>query len=386
MAHTLSPQRLNPAALSRDRLTDAIDRKAVRLARSVLAGDLTESEARWEIAALVTSSEIPDAVAASIVKPATHRQDQIDTAQFLTELIQDKIAGPHPALDLAILAEGTSVSGWARKFASSSAARSTARRISFSVNDRCVPVSHDDQRLASLAVGLDGTSSWTEDAPDHDQAFLALAAAYHEQSAATRTYERIHLSTRYLCEAFRLPTPCRGIDLPTYQALKDRLESSETAAFDDIVDTVENPSAGYRGLAALFTGVPIEELAPFTGLPPIVANRIALSALTPTPPPRQAHLRAMRDSLSNMVGGKHAAGRLVNSWASMRTEVDRSEYGVSGHPKIRPFADRRRAQAQWTTTVEALVRRGVTQLGITPDAVRSTMERIIVDVSRRQAA
>ena len=264
MAHAFSPQRLNPAALSRDRLTDAIDREATRLARSVLAGDLTESEARWEIAALITSSEIPGTVASSIARSG-HRQDHIDTAQLLTELIQDKIAGPHPALDLTILAEGKSVSGWARKFCGSAAARSTARRISSRVSDRCVPVSHDDQRLASLAVGLDGTSSWTEDALDRDEAFLALAAAYQEQSAATRSYERIHLSTRYLCAAFGLPTPCRGIDLPNYQDLKQRLATSETAAFDDIVDTVENPDGGYRGLAQLFAHAPVDELAPFTG-------------------------------------------------------------------------------------------------------------------------
>jgi len=385
MAHALSTPRINPAALSRDQLTKEIDREAVRLARAVIAGDLIESEARWEIAALVTSSGIPDAVASSIARSG-HHQDQVDTAQLLTELIQDKIAGPRPALDLAILAEGKSVSGWTRKFCNSTASRSTAHRLSARVSERCVPISNDDQRLAALAVGLDGTSSWEEHESNHDEAFLALAAAYQEQSAFTRSYERIHLSTRYLCAAFGLPTPCRGIDLPNYQVLKDRLGMSGTAALDDIIDTVENPDGGYRGLAQLFAHVPIDELALFANLPAKVAHRIALSALTPTPPPHQAHLRAMRDDLAGLVGGKHAAGRLVNSWVSVRTEVDRSEYGVSGHPKIRSVDDRRRSQEQWASMVASLVRGGVTQLGLTPDAVRVAMERIIDDVVRRQAA
>lgn len=380
MAHTFAPNRLPPSALSHNWHTDAVDRRASDIARSVLAGIIDESAGRWEIAALVTEAGVARSVAPSIALP-NDRQSQEDTAQLLTELVQDKIAGPHPALDLGLIAEGKSVSGWARKLAGSDAARSTARRVLHRTTYRTVPVSHTDHRMVDIAVGIDGSSG--NEADECYEAFLVLAASYQEQARAKRPYELIHLSCRFLCDAYGLPTPCRGIDLPNYEALVERMETSEATVLDDIVDTLEDPDAGPRGLAVLFADASIDQLERFVGLPPEIAHRVALSALTPMTPPHKAHLAAMRDSLTTLVGGKHAAGRLVRSWVSACTEVDRSERCGSGRPAVRPLAERRLAQSEWVQTCNELVDRGVTQLGLTPDAVRAALDREINQVIQR---
>ncbi|MHB8318139.1 MAG: hypothetical protein ACYDEP_02740 [Acidimicrobiales bacterium] len=373
MAKTFGPQRSHYAA-SYNQLNNEIDKQAVQIAQEVAAGTRTERSGRWDIAALITQSGIVEAVAKSIVSTGS-KQEQLDAAEQLHALIQEKIAGPKPALDLGIVALGTSVSGWTRKLAGSQASKSTVRRILWRTHVRTVPLSHDDYRL---------TTAISDDTAEHanDTTFLALASAYQECAMAKQPYELIHLSSQVLQEAFKVPAPIRGIDFPNYKTLVTRLHSSETSVIDDIEDTLENPAAGYRGLAVLFANTPIDKLSVFIDLPPVVAQRIALSALTPIPRPHARDIAVLRDSLADVIGGKHAAGRLVRAWTDVRTEADASEYGKHDPPQIKPLKVRQNARLAWEEAVNELIEHGVTQLGLTPDMVRDHLDRTLAAITQ----
>ncbi len=368
--HCEERRRGAPGQASWVRLNDAVDQEAWRIAEAVCSGQQDERQGRWEIAVLVLEeAQIHEWAARKAV--SCSRQTTDDIAAAYRELLEEKVAGPEPALDLARVASGSSVCGWAKGLLGSLEARKLARRLVFTSTVRTVPVSHSDSQLAACTVGIDGQSDFDWD--DQDQAFMAAAASFEVLSAGKRANEVIHLSARSLCSVYHLPAPKRGLYLSGAAGLFDRLMDSVDAARDDITDTVENPDGGYRGLAVLWDQYPIKALEPFCEVPALAVQRIALSALTPIPPMNKMHLTALRDALVPVIGSLHAAGRLASTWANLHTEATASEYGPHPRPRVKSLAARVEEQHEWERAVSDVLNRGCTKLGATPDAVRSSL-------------
>jgi hypothetical protein len=355
------------------------------VAKAVLTGELSESEGRWEIAAIVLTENFPGAASRSVV--VGNRQLQADAEDHLRSLLIDKIAGPRPALDLQRIAAGASVSGWSRQLLRSRFARIRVSEVAWMNGGRTVPVNPLDQRITEMAC-VD--SEWSgPDGEDRSESFLSAASTYLDMASNRRQNERIHLSARTLCATYGLATPRRCVYLENRSALLERLTGSECSAQDDVIDTLEDMDHGYRGLAVAFSGCSVAELTAIADAPAIVSQRIVLAALTPSTPPVRPHCSALKQAILTAypeVGGNHAVGSLVQEWVAVTTEAKNSEYRAGEVPVPKPKTQRNKEEMAWSRTVTNLVQRGVRSLGETPTQVAQTLAALMDSIVEQSAA
>jgi len=114
------------------------------VAQAVLAGKLSEAEGRWKIASIVLTEDF--AGAASRSAATENYQLRVDAEDHLRSLLIDKIAGPRPALDIQMIADGASVSGWSRQLLRSRFAHLRVSEIAWKNGVRTVPVNQDFSR------------------------------------------------------------------------------------------------------------------------------------------------------------------------------------------------------------------------------------------------
>ena len=346
------------------------------MAQAVLAGELTEAEGRWKIASIVLTEDIPASVSREIV--SENRQLQADAEEHLRALLIDKIAGTNPNLDVQRIANGASISGWSRQLLRSPFARFHVLELGRGHKSRPIPVDPFDRKIVDSSC-VD--SEWSgPQGEERAESFLSAAAAYAKTASNRRANERIHLSARTLCRTYGLSSPRRCVYLPNRVALLARLEGDECAVQDDVMDTIEDMDHGYRGLAVVFEGWSLAELSEIAEVPAIASQRIALAALTPSPPPVQPHCSALRSALLASypeVGGSHAVGGLVRRWVDVTTEACGSEYRAGEAVEPKPAVQRAKDELAWHQTVVSLVQRGVESLGVTPAQVAQTLSAMM---------
>lgn len=354
------------------------------VAQAVLAGKLSEAEGRWKIASIVLTEDF--AGAASRSAATENYQLRVDAEDHLRSLLIDKIAGPRPALDIQMIADGASVSGWSRQLLRSRFAHLRVSEIAWKNGVRTVPVNPLDQRITEMAC-VD--SEWSgPDGEDRAESFLSAASTYLGIASNRRQNERIHLSARTLCATYGLATPRRCVYLDNRHALLERLEGSECSVQDDVIDTLEDMDHGYRGLAVAFTGCSVAELTAIADVPAIVSQRIVLAALTPSTPPVRPHCSALKQAVLASypeVGGNHVVGALVQEWVAVTTEAKNSEYRAGEVPVPKPKTQRAKEELAWHQTVTNLVQRGVRSLGETPAQVALTLANLMDSIVEQSA-
>lgn len=352
----------------------ANDTAAVKIAKRVLDGSLHEQEGRWELAGLLYHSEVIPKTAAGLCPGTRHRQST--AIDIISDTLQAKIAGPNPALDLSIIANGSSFSGWARRFACSAQMAQTVKRQVWRNSVRTQPASHE--LMDTLHPSGEASSSVLSDTVEYDE----LASRYADMSYGLVDPELEPLRARLLADAYHVPLPHRGVDIHNAYQLRRRLLGSNSCVKDDITETLENFGAGARGLSVLWDRHPETVLYALIELPTIVLQAFAEHALTPTPSPPVKHLDTLRDWLTPILGGKHIAGSIARLYALVSSEADhrwRDYHGPSA-PRLRPRVERRSEQDQWDAAVTAMVAKGVTSLGRTPKEVQDRLTIVLAAI------
>jgi hypothetical protein len=379
-----SPTLRTWAPSASDDTHDRIDAQASLIANQAVSGTVTPEAARWEIAALVTMSDIPTDVANRFCN-STQYQEKVDIGQYLAELLETKIVGPNPSLDLAIVAGGGSVSGWARMLASSQPAITSARRSVHNRTFRQIPTDPHSYQHPDAIADLDGSEyvgadSWGEDAIDEDmssEVWDALAASYTEKSHNMRPNGAVHQIAETLCGIYQLPTPARAINLTNRKQMIANVESDQFAVRDDLRASAATQWSEHIGLAAVFADWTIEDLNRLAIQHPLVSQALAISALTPLPPARRAEVKALGESLADQLG-KLTANRVAKAWAEVHAELTGSEYdNTRPAPKMKTKAQRNSARRAWESEVSALVGKGITLLGTTPEEVTRSLGKAL---------
>jgi hypothetical protein len=358
---------------------DRIDREASSIASKAVDGAIPQETARWEIAALVTMSDIPDNVADRHCSSTWH-QEKTDMGQYLRELLEAKIVGPHPSLDLAILANGGSVSGWARMLASSQPAITSARRSVRNGSYRQVPTDPHSYQHSDVIAGLDGsehTGAEEEDADVMAEVWEALLASYTKKHHNMRANGTVHQTAETLCSIYQLPAPARAINRADRKQMMEAVQEGQNAVRDDLRASAATQWSSHIGLAVLFSDWSTDDINRLTDQHPLVSQALALAALTPLPPARRTEIKALGESLSDQLG-KITANRVARAWADVYAELNGSEYdNTKPPPTIKTKAERNNARLVWEAEVSALINKGVTLLGTTPEEVTSALRRAL---------
>lgn len=350
----------------RDTNQDANDQRAIQLARGARAGTIPEQQARWYIAAMLRDSDIPSVAAGKVLSGWT-RQSQDDAAELITDIISAKVAGSTPALDITRIADGASVSGWARQFAVSVPMAQTIRR---SMYRRPRPMASD---LLDRSGVLGPAPDVAGDTSDH---YDEMASRYDSMSHGLPTTDQVEVRARVLAEAYHVPLPGRGVDRRNAAALRMRLYGSGSAVKEDIVETLEDVTAGPRGLTVLWADEPEMSLHTLIELPTLALQALAEHSLTPIPIPAQAHVKALADWVTDTTGVyRRTATRLVNIFVAAHSELDRRSRDTStgALPQLRPKKSRQADQARWRISATAWITRWGPALGSTPEAVQDRL-------------
>lgn len=332
----------------------------------MIAGDVDEKTARWQMAQMVTESGIAEKVAARYINNMSwRRQETVDLASDLNDLLLDKAAGPAATLDLAILAGGAPLLGWAQRLAQAACAgvHNKYRRNA----GRETPVDYSDvPKLAPVEETV------VEEGLD------LVASDWAVMSHNLRHAGRIHLAASIACSLTQLPKPARLIDRPDRDALLADIEADDSLARATLTSAAAHPlSAAW----ADWTDAQKAELAEQNVL---YAHSLALAALTPIPQYQQGDLERLTREVVPLVGQLTRARKLVRLWGAMSAEMVCSEYG-NADAVLKPLKQRACEKAAWQSYVGELVAGGFTAFGVTASQVSDEMEARL-ELLKRSAA
>lgn len=366
---------------------DQIDREATAVARAFVEGEIDETEARREIAGLAWESGSaggPVWVLTAKERDSTSQVNE-DMVVQLHELIARKIlVNDGRGLDLARIAEGSSLCGWVWNLASV-AARSERRKSLRHYN-----------RLVGVTRGLDGDAvdASVEEVLDHHRAagqraigcgtsalppgesMLDLATVEsliesYEAAARGRAEERrVHLRAEAVRQAFGLRKPARIVHAPNRKRLLEMI--------------LDNPSIPRKCAAGVPTGLepdeeaqlaevwedwPEDDVEALADLDARVSYALAVSALTPIRPPSQRQRSALVAAVAAEVDSEDVAQRLVSTWVAYRSEMNGKT--------LKGVRCRQRDLADWGQTVDDVIAAGCSQLGLTADEVSASIEDLL---------
>lgn len=375
-------------ALIRNRTNrQEIDAVARSISAQAVAGTMPEPEARWNLAALVYRSDIPENVVGRAVSGRSiPRQAYSDSIESVREQLTKMIAGPNPKLDLSLVASGSSLCGWASRIISGPY---VFPKTNFDTRNRCTrEVTVSDDTISSLIAlrsmsdfGFDAMPS-REEEHDHN-----VVDEYHLLSKGLREWELVHLNAEHICAVSSVAHPRRSIHLPNRRSLLKRLELSVDTCRTDLAEFVERDVVPSNSLAALFSNLSVDDIDRVSRLNPMSSQMLARSALTPVPQPRQSVVRSLRSTLQGSVGGPRAASQLCRAYVNVVSEVDGSEFAPGNTPRrIKKASERKVDFTQWRYVVEGLVERGHLDLGETPDKVLTTMSQRVRSISVERAS
>jgi len=363
-----------------------IDTIARDVAQRVLAGTMSESDARWELASLVYKSNIPEAVVGRATNgrqiPGQVVRDSVD---FVREQLTKIITGTQPKLDIEVVAGGSSLCGWASRIITGPRVFPKTNFDSRTRRTREVTVSDDtiSGLVALRAIGDYGvTSLFNEEVEQrHDvvDEYLLLAKGLRE-------LELVHLNAEHICAVYAVAPPRRAPHVRNHRALLTRLDSSESSCRDDLYRVLDGEAVTPDSLATLFTNLTLNEIDAVAALSPLSSQMLARSALTPVPPPRQVVVKTLRTNVTSAVGGLRFANDLCRAYVNVVSEVDGSEFAPdTARRHIKRVAQRRAEFANWNATVTGLVERGHLDLGETPDHVLTSLSREVRTISLARA-
>jgi hypothetical protein len=373
-----------------DTLNDHNDAVAMTLATRTLAGEVTESRARWEIASLLVNSGLIDQAARHHISKRgsyVNRQSADDVATILRAVLVTKVAGHNPALDLKTISQGSSLSGWARRFATSFEMGATVNRT---LDHLPSPVEQETlDHIANRVKGL----GYVESTPDEDQARSTAediadrfrAAAYNVVQEDLPVLQATALATYY-----EVPLPVRGVRLTGYLKLRRRLEAGgEHTVSNDIGETLESPGTGPVGLAVLWgptADVPL--LTRLYELPPIVLQSFATHSLTPISPPPVEDVKTLIKDAHDAMGTTSSlrlVTKLVKTWLDTYAELNaRHRNHFATRPRLVTKAEYHANQRAWTDLATRFLGQGpFTALGSTPDAIAEWLEQDLTRIRLR---
>jgi hypothetical protein len=363
-----------------------IDDLARDVAKRALAGTMTDKDARWALASLVYKSNIPEAVVGSSTNGLQIRVQLVrDSADYVREQLTKMIVGPKPKLDLKMLAEGSSLCGWARRIIAGARVFPKTNFDSRTRLSREVVVSDDtiSSLVALRAIGDYGVSSLFNEEVEqrHD-----VVDEYALLAKGLREGELLHLSAEHICTVYAVAAPRRAPHVRNHRALLTRLDASENACRDDLYQLLDDETIARDSLAILFTNLTPEEIGGVVSLSPLSSQMLARSALTPVPPPRQTVVKTLRANVVKAAGGQRSANSLCRAYVNVVSEIDGSEFAPdAAHRQIKRVAERRADFANWNATANDLVKHGHLDLGETPDQVLTSLSRQVREISLARA-
>ena len=361
------------------------DAEAVSISASVRSGVLSERDARWRISALLHGADIVEQVVRRLCLP---RQEAEDLTDALYDLAYDAIVGVSrpPKLDLARLAEGASFSGWARQFLSSKQACRTASRRSWARARREVltAATGRDEPAVSTALEIDH-GHFDEDGLDEEKGDAAIAS-FGAHAKGLRPCGRVHLTAATLAMAFRLPRPCRAVDLPCRDDLLAIVEADVDAvrsALCRLVDGGDVPADEehvHRCIDVVFADWTDEQIHELLGLQPVVSQALVIAALTPVPPPQVRYVRQLGRQLVGSGVTLAAARPLATSFAALVAETTTNEFDARHALDLKDREERALDRKRFEAVAEEIIGRGWTQLGATPGDVERHLQRMLDQV------
>lgn len=377
----------NEALLKNRTNRQQIDAVARSVAARSIAGAMPEADARWTLAALVYRSDIPENVVGRAVSGRSiPRQACADSVESVREQLTKMIVGPNPKLDLNLVADGSSLCGWASRIISGPF---VFPKTNFDTRNRCMrEVTVNDDTISSLIALRSMSDLGISSIPSHEEERgHNVVDEYFLLAKGLREWELVHLNAEHICAVSAVAPPRRAIHLRNRQTLLKRLELSVDTCRSDLAEFVEREDVASDSLAVLFSNLSIDDVDRIARLNPLSSQMLARSALTPVPQPRQSVVRSLRTSIETSVGGPRAASQLCRAYVNVVSEVEGSEFAPCKAPRrIKKRSERKADFANWDIAVEGLVERGHLDLGQTPDMVLTTMSQKARAISVERAS
>jgi len=357
----------------RPRTHHDIDEAAISVASQALAGGISESDARWALAASVYQSDIPERVVRQATSgKGTPTQVVADSTDYVREQLTKMIVGPNPKLDMARLAQGASLCGWAARVISGPMVFPKVNYDSRKRQTRTVTVS-DETISGLLTMRSAYHAGITPIVSLDDERFHDVVDEYLILAKGLREWELTHLNAEHICVVSEVAAPRRAVLAPNRKALLRRVESEETSTRDDLRAGLSGNAAA-NSLYDLFSHLDPAQVEAVARLNPLASQTLSRSALTPVPAPRHTILRTVTSSLAPVVGGKAVAKDLVAAYANVVSEVDGSEFTPSNTlPAIKSRRRRTQDFANWQSVSMSVAENGYIELGETPESILTSL-------------
>lgn len=382
------------------------DKKALSLAQAVRDGSLSEDAGRRELFMLALASEVlEESVRYQALAPTAHaRQDMYDK---MVDLIERKVVDINPDtkhLELDLLLEGTSFTGWLRQLLFGSG-KFLRQRILRDQRDhlKLVRRAHEDFMSANpdlLAPDASQAALSSEPADSvplvttsgdelqrdllRDGTETALrAAAFRSTGSAYRGSRRILTQALLLAETFNVSTlPHLPLDdlVMRDQILTWCQENSDgarlRAMLNDLVAgrwTANDPVE--EVVMALFGELTVQESAILATKPGYTLVHLVHAAVAPIPVPLSKDVKAMIGVVSKITGKTTRSARLVRRWAAAHAELTGSENDTrTKAPAVKSVKDHRTDVDLFETDATDFIESPNLSLGATPAAIGAFLE------------
>ncbi|WP_114906761.1 hypothetical protein [Ornithinimicrobium murale] len=412
-------------------LNNRVDREAMEVALEWRDAGLPEAVARHRLLILILQTSILDSCShQQALRPTSPSRE--DMRDWMFDLLQRKCLineKGSQSLDLTRIADGNSLSGWARvmltragDFGRKRLVRTRAndvRRVARAADGTEMGLTHPDsiqsEDASAKLIWAPTTTSTEDDAiaaleekssaldlpaaievrenavtdfPDlleSGNRNVALAVAFDANRSryrgATRLHTQVALFTRLMevTPPPRMPLSRREdralirawcLDNPGGGRLMFLL--SELLAGREPGDVTEVEQL----LVSLFEGYSMSEAAALMSSQGYVLVHLAQSAVEPVPPPQRKIVRKMTTRVTEMVGAPRAS-RLVRQWAAAHGELTVSEYAGRGAEPVMKSAEQAQADEDlFNAEVSKLFTDRVAVLGQSLTAVRTYLDQL----------
>lgn len=317
---------------------DAADRQGSAIALRWRSGQLSESAARWELAAAILSSSIIDQV---LERDSLHRSEKqsllaLETRDRVEAVLLAKVTGDERhsiALDLDKLADGAKLCAWARVMCMRVVA-SEAPRIR-AAHQRCVAL---PERIGEESHEPSGSNESEDAIIEH------LAIAVRKAMAP----ERPQIYAEALRRMYHLPPVERGIAVPGAEVILRELSKDPAGS---VVTYLADPRV--QALLGAWSEKQVRWLRSSTEAK-LAGAAMLTAALSPRYPSRKAALARVAERISQVAGCSHRAARaVVSRWDNHHAEVASSAFDATRPATLKTPEQRDADAALWRRAVEA---------------------------------
>lgn len=362
----------------------SIDDQARHLAQEHLSGGITDEAVRHRFAELIFTTQVARDVTRSLRAPSCDWED-IEGAVSETLLLKTYAGAGDGGLDVARIADGASLTGWARQLGKRIA--SSKRRDQMNANSKSAPFAPtgtpgEPTPFEHVSVAAAGADERLDE--EHDQGVLLafreqIANAVHA-ATRTRTQARAVRTTFDLPQVVADPNP-----LTTYLA-RQAIEANPAAALDSLrnrhtrsCDPLLSPMWDSYSEE---DGANVETLVSQWGYQAAVL--LIQEAVVAQARPPAIKVRAMTEEIvswSRSLGWSSATARLVEAYLAVACTPLCAGDRRKPSPELDEVLDTRRATAlTWDQVVaEHLVAYPTSPAGTTPEQIAATMDALLED-------